>query len=70
MRELGYRVVDLVVDHFAAIREEPAARRGTRADLEAALREPIPERGSDPGLVLDRVVRDILPWTARVDHPR
>jgi glutamate/tyrosine decarboxylase-like PLP-dependent enzyme len=70
MRELGYRVVDLVVDHVAGIREEPAARRGRRADLEAVLREPIPESGSNAGLVLERVVREILPWTARVDHPR
>lgn len=70
MRELGHRVVDLVVDHLVRIREEPAARRGRRADLEAALREPIPESGSDPRLVLDRVTREILPWTARVDHPR
>ncbi|HEU4463628.1 MAG TPA: pyridoxal-dependent decarboxylase, partial [Gemmatimonadota bacterium] len=55
---------------FAGIREEPAAQRGRRSDLEAALREPVPESGSDPDLVIDRVVREILPWTARVDHPR
>ncbi|HET7692110.1 MAG TPA: aminotransferase class V-fold PLP-dependent enzyme [Gemmatimonadota bacterium] len=70
MRELGYRVVDLVVDHLAGIRDQPAVRRGRRSDLEGVLREPIPESGSDPGEVLDRVVREILPWTARVDHPR
>lgn len=70
MRELGYRVVDLIVDHVARIREEPAVRRGTRAELEAALREPIPESGTDFATVLDRVARDILPWRARVDHPR
>jgi glutamate/tyrosine decarboxylase-like PLP-dependent enzyme len=70
MRELGYRVVDLVIDHLARIRDEPAARRGAPRDLEALLREPIPEHGSDPRDVLDRVMRDVLPWTARVDHPR
>lgn len=70
MRELGYRVVDLIVDHVARIREEPAVRRGTRTELEAALREPIPESGTDFATVLDRVARDILPWRARVDHPR
>lgn len=70
MRELGYRVVDLVVDHLERIRDEPAARRGTRPELESALREPIPENGTDPSVVLDRVVREILPWRARVDHPR
>lgn len=70
MRELGYRVVDLVVEHLTQIRDEPAARRGSRAVLEAALREPIPEHPSDPHDVIDRVMRDVLPWTARVDHPR
>ncbi|HYO45799.1 MAG TPA: aminotransferase class I/II-fold pyridoxal phosphate-dependent enzyme [Gemmatimonadota bacterium] len=70
MRELGYRVVDLVVEHLTRIRDEPAARRGARADLEAALREPIPEHGADPHDVIDRVMQDVLPWTARVDHPR
>jgi glutamate/tyrosine decarboxylase-like PLP-dependent enzyme len=70
MRELGYRVVDLVVEHLARIRDEPAARRGTPDELAALLREPIPETGADPREVLDRVMRDVLPWTARVDHPR
>ena len=45
-------------------------RRGSRSELEAALSEPIPERGTDPDIVLDRVLRDVLPWIARVDHPR
>jgi glutamate/tyrosine decarboxylase-like PLP-dependent enzyme len=70
MRELGYRVVDHIVEHLARIRDEPAARRGTRAGLEATLSEPIPEQGTDPDLVIDRVLREVLPWTARVDHPR
>lgn len=70
MRELGYRVVDLVVEHLTRIREEPAVRRGMRPELEASLSEPIPEHGTDPDIVLDRVLREVLPWTARVDHPR
>lgn len=70
MRELGYRVVDLVVEHLERIRDEPAVRRGERPELEALLREPIPEHGTDPGIVLDRVARQILPYRARVDHPR
>ena len=53
MRELGYRVVDLVVEHLTRIREEPAVRRGMRPELEASLSEPIPEHGTDPDIVLD-----------------
>jgi len=70
MRSLGYRVVDLIVDHFADGDEEDLGASPSRADLEARLRESLPEEGSDPQEVLDQVEQDVLPNTMRVDHPR
>ena len=70
MRSLGYRVVDLIVDHFASLDEAPVGRSPDRAEMEARLREELPEEGTDPHAVLDRVERDILPNTLRIDHPR
>jgi len=70
MRRLGYRVVDLIVDHFARERERGVGRSPDREEMESRLREPLPEEGSDPETVLDRVEEDILPNTTRVDHPR
>ncbi len=70
MRTLGYRVVDLLVDHFAEGEEESLGGSPSREELEARLREDLPEEGTPPEAVLDRVEEDVLPNTMRVDHPR
>jgi len=70
MRSLGYRVVDLLVDHFASDGAEGTGRSPSRAELEDRLREELPEEGRDPHAILDQVEEDILPNTMRVDHPR
>ena len=69
MRSLGYRIVDLLVDHFAET-DENTGRSPSRAALEEALREDLPETGADPHAVLDQVEEDILPNTRRIDHAR
>jgi aromatic-L-amino-acid decarboxylase len=70
MRDLGHRVVDLIVEHFGTLRDQRVTGRGTRAELEARLRERMPEHGAPPGAVLDRVISDVLPFMMHVDHPR
>lgn len=70
MRDMGHRVVDLIVDHFATLREQRVTGRGSRAELEARLREGMPEQGAPADEVLDRVIRDVLPFMMHVDHPR
>ena len=70
MRALGYRVVDLIVEHFTRLAEIPVARKGTRGELEARLREPLPEQPSDPEAVLRQIERDVFSHMLHVDHPR
>jgi glutamate/tyrosine decarboxylase-like PLP-dependent enzyme len=70
MRELGYRVVDLLVDRYAGLRAERAWRGATRAELDARLGEAAPESPTPFETVLGRLVDDVLPYRAHVDHPR
>lgn len=70
MRALGYRVVDMIVDHFETVEREPVGRVGSRHVLENLLREPIPEDPQDVNTLLDHVRRDVLSYIARHDHPR
>jgi len=70
MRALGYQVIDLLVDHFLCLRDQPVTRKGSRAELEARLREPIPLRGSAPDAVLEQLARDVFPRIMHLDHPR
>jgi glutamate/tyrosine decarboxylase-like PLP-dependent enzyme len=70
MRALGHRVVDLLVDHWTALGDQPAGAVADRATLEARLREPAPVAGRDPEAVLARLERDVFSAMGRVHHPR
>jgi aromatic-L-amino-acid decarboxylase len=70
MRVLGYKVVDLIVEHLETLAEKPVTRRSERSSLEAILREPCPEEGIDPLVVLDRLKYDVLENIMHLDHPR
>src|SRR6478672_7750814 len=70
MRALGYRVVDILIEHFCSIREKPAAFTAPRTELEQALREPLPESGRNPADVIERLTRHVFTNMCHVDHPR
>jgi len=70
LRRLGYRAVDAIADRLAALPDAPVGEPATRAEMEARLREPLPEHGRDPHDVLELALRDVLAPGLRVDHPR
>ena len=70
MLEIGYRVVDRIVEHLATLRNQPVGAKGDPAALLAALNEPAPEQGMEFEAVLDQLERDVLRNTMHVNHPR
>ncbi len=70
MRRLGHQVVDEVVDRWIGLRDDRAWNGASRAAMEPLLREEPPEVGRDPEKVLERALRDVLPYAGRIDHPR
>ena len=70
MRELGYRVVDLLVARIAELGESSAWRGASRVQMEERLREPPPEDGQDLETLVERLARDVLPFAGHHDHPR
>jgi glutamate/tyrosine decarboxylase-like PLP-dependent enzyme len=70
MRALGHRVVDMIVDHLARLGEKSTGRILPRGELEAWLRQPPPEEGTDPDAVLDTLERQVLSGILHVNHPR
>ena len=70
MRELGYWVVDRVVEHFETIAAQPAIRTGTPAELRAALGGPVPRRGGDALEAMRTLVDVALAHMQHGDHPR
>jgi aromatic-L-amino-acid/L-tryptophan decarboxylase len=70
MRRLGYRVIDLIVEELAGLRERTPSVRATPDELESVLREDIPVTSADPDAVLEQAVESVLGPMMRVDHPR
>src|SRR5436190_1281167 len=65
MRQLGYRVVDFLLEQ-----EGPPLRRASPEEMQLRLDGPPPARAQPFNEVLERLARDVLPFRSRVDHPR
>ena len=69
MRRLGYAAVDALV---AATTDwsMPPIRRATREEMRELLDAPPPEEGIGAANALERLLGDVVPNIARLDHPR
>jgi aromatic-L-amino-acid/L-tryptophan decarboxylase len=70
MQRLGYRVVDILVQHFAGIRDGPVGAKGAPDDLMARLSGPPSETPTDPHALLAHLEKEVFPNNLHVDHPR
>lgn len=70
MRQLGYRIVDQIVEHFETLTSKPVMHVSSRAELETRLREPLPEQPADVQALLDQLQRDVWSNIGHVQHPR
>lgn len=70
MRQLGYRVVDQLVEHFENLASKPAMRVSPRAELETKLREPLPEQPAPVDALLKQLQRDVWSNIGNIQHPR
>src|SRR5262245_17193273 len=70
MRSLGYRIVDQIVEHFETLENKPVMRVSPRVELEAELREPLPEEPAPVDALFDQLQRAVWPNIGNVQHPR
>jgi aromatic-L-amino-acid decarboxylase len=70
MQALGYRIVDILVEHFENLPASRVTGKGSRPELERRLREPLPEQPADAEDVLRQLEQDVFSHMLHVDHPR
>ena len=70
MLDLANRAAELLVERITTLPEENAWEGEFRQVLEDQLLEDPPEDGRPADEVIERVTRDVLPFTVRIDHPR
>src|ERR1700694_3470023 len=69
MRRIAYQVVDMLIDRLADPERDPVVRSASRDQMERRLGESPPEHGVAFEEIMARLETDILPLTARYDHP-
>lgn len=70
MRRLGYRAVDMIVDHYQRLPDKSATNHAKRVDLESRIGGDAPDLPMDPIKVLDVIERDVLSCVTHANHPR
>ncbi len=70
MRRIGYRIVDLITEHFETLASKPVMGVSSRIELESKLREPLPEEPAPVESLLDQLQRDVWSNIGNVQHPR
>jgi aromatic-L-amino-acid/L-tryptophan decarboxylase len=69
MRRLGYQTVDLLVDRWVGLHEQPVLRRGTPTELARRLTGSPPEGPQSFERILEQLGSDVLPFVSHNDHP-
>ncbi len=67
---MGYRVIDMLVEHLGSLREQKVGAKAEPYHLFSKLSEPPPETGTSYQLLLDQLQRDVFSHTMHVNHPR
>ena len=70
MKALGYRVVDMIVEHFNTLESKRPVTQATREAMDWLLQEPIPEHPTPVQDVLSHVESNIFTNSAHLDHPK
>ncbi|HVD55861.1 MAG TPA: hypothetical protein VNC17_03390, partial [Thermoleophilaceae bacterium] len=69
MQRLGYQTVDLLVDRWVRLREQPVLRRGTPTELARRLNGSPPAGPQGFDSILEQLGSDVLPFVSHNDHP-
>ena len=70
MRTLGYRVVDMLTDHFATLSQQRVGTKGDPAVLRPALLKPPPAQPVSFDDIFAQLDRDVFPNMMNTGHPR
>src|SRR5437762_4826811 len=70
MRRFGYRVVDLLADHFAHMGRGPVGAKAEPGRILSLFDGDPSEKGRDPQEILAQLEREVFPNNLHVDHPR
>lgn len=70
MKQYGYKVVDVLVEHFDNLSSKNITCLADRAEMDAKLQEGIPLEATDSNVVLDHVLNNVVSHIDLLTHPK
>jgi aromatic-L-amino-acid decarboxylase len=70
MREIGYRTVDRLIDHFDTMPQQSTGIKRTPAELYSTLKTPFAEQGMEFADAMEILERDVFANRLNLAHPR
>ena len=70
LQKEGLEALNLVIEDFLTLADQPVGRDATRSEMEALLREALPEKSTDFSSVLEEFRERVKPFAFRTNHPR
>ena len=70
MKAYGYKIIDIIVEHFDTIESKNPVSSATRKEMDAVFLQEAPEEGMEAGKVLDFVMENVIPYSNLTSHPK
>ncbi|MEO9569863.1 MAG: aminotransferase class V-fold PLP-dependent enzyme [Polaribacter sp.] len=70
MQSYGYKIVDIIVDHYANEEQKKPVTKASREEMDAVFLSEAPEKGTPANEVLDFVTNNVLPNSNISTHPK
>ena len=70
LRRLGYRAVDLMVEHLTGLQDGPVFQPMTPDERRDLMEQPLPAGPTAPDAILDQIRNDVLAHPMGNGHPR
>ncbi len=70
MQQYGYKIIDHIVDHFETQTTKKPVALASREEMDSLLTENIPDHPSPANEILDFVMKEIIPNSNIVSHPK
>ncbi|MBE7671038.1 aminotransferase class I/II-fold pyridoxal phosphate-dependent enzyme [Tenacibaculum piscium] len=70
MKSYGYKIVDLIAEHWDTLKDKKPVTSATREQMDALFLEEVPDKGMNPTEVLDFVIDNVIPNSTVISHPK
>ena len=70
MKAYGYKIVDLIAEHWATLEDKKPVTSASRKEMDSIFLQEAPENGTPANDVLDFVMQNVVPYSNVISHPK